>query len=154
MDNKILAFDMDGTLVNFYRQENWLYDLRHENANPYKKAEPLIDMDELKTICLKLKSKGYRIVVTSWLAKQSSKEFKIKVRDAKKEWLAKYDFPYDEIHLVQYGTPKSNCTKKYKNAMQILVDDEENNLNEFTRKAKHFSIKADANLLDRLAELL
>lgn len=31
-------------------------------------------------------------------------------------------FPYDEIHLVKYGTTKANCTRT-KADYQILVDD-------------------------------
>lgn len=154
MSEKILVFDMDGTIADFYRQENWLYNIRHEIASPYSNAKPLFDMDTLNNLCISLKAKGYRIVITSWLSKESTTEFKNKVRIAKREWLEKYNFPCDEIHLVQYGTPKSSCTKKHKNAMQILVDDEEKNLSEFTRKAKHFGIKADENLICNLQNLL
>jgi 5'(3')-deoxyribonucleotidase len=153
MENKILVFDMDGTIVDLYGQKNWLDDLRSENPNPYRNAKPIFEMKKLNTICSNLKSKGYKIVVTSWLAKQSTVEYKNKVRNAKKDWLAEYDFPYDEIHLVQYGTPKSTCTKKYREFVQILVDDEEKNLSEFTRKAQHFGIKATSSLLTTLESL-
>ena len=44
------------------------------------------------------------------------------VAKAKKEWLAKYNFPADEIHCVKYGTTKANCTRK-KADFQILIDD-------------------------------
>jgi hypothetical protein len=44
------------------------------------------------------------------------------VREAKREWLNKYNFPFDEIHLVKYGTTKANCTRR-KGGYQILIDD-------------------------------
>ena len=52
----------------------------------------------------------------------SSKVYDDEVRLAKKEWLDKVGFDYDEIHLVKYGTTKANCTRKY-GGYQILVDD-------------------------------
>ena len=36
--------------------------------------------------------------------------------------MKKYNFPYDEIHLVKYGTTKANCTRKI-GGYQVLVDD-------------------------------
>ena len=121
---KVLVFDMDGTIANFYGVDGWLNDLRNYNTRPYIEAEPFYNMDELNTVLLTLKNLGWMIVVTSWLANNSTKEYDNKVKKAKKEWLAKYNFPYDEIHLVKYGTTKANCTRKYGNN-QILIDDNE-----------------------------
>lgn len=124
-----LVFDMDGTLVNFYGVKNWLTYLKKESTVPYDDAAPLFDMAQLKELLLKAKSKGHKIVVTSWLCgaidgKAPSKEYNKAVRKSKKEWLKKYDFPYDEIHLVKYGTTKANCTRKDEKS-QILFDDNE-----------------------------
>lgn len=119
---KMLIFDMDGTIANLYKVENWLELLRSENELPYEIAEPLYDMIELNDLLLRLKNIGYTIAVTSWLSKDSSKEYDKKVRKAKKEWLDKYNFPYDEIHLIKYGTPKAYATAG-KADIQILVDD-------------------------------
>lgn len=119
---KILVFNMDGTIADFYNVEKWLDFLKNSDATPYKIAKPLYDMDSLNVILNLLKDKGYRIVVTSWLAKNSSKEFDKATRKAKLEWLARYDFPCDEIHLVKYGTTKANCTRKL-GGYQILIDD-------------------------------
>lgn len=121
---KVLVFDMDGTIANFYGVDGWLNDLQNYNIRPYIEAEPFYNMDELNTVLLTLKKLGWMIVVTSWLANNSTKEYDNKVKKAKKEWLAKYNFPYDEIHLVKYGTTKANCTRKYGNN-QILIDDNE-----------------------------
>lgn len=136
---RLIVFDMDGTIADFYSVENWLEDLKNENPRPYEVAKPLIDMEKLALILELLQTMDYTIVITSWLSQNSSKEFKDKIRKAKKDWLAKYNFPYDEIHLVQYGTTKANCTRHHK-GYQILIDD-----NEKIRKGWHLGCTIDAN---------
>lgn len=117
-----LVFDMDGTIADLYGVEGWLADLRNENPRPYEVAEPLYDMENLKEILLQFKRQGWRIAVTTWLSKGSTKAYDKEVRKAKISWLEKYNFPYDEIHLVKYGTTKADCTRKH-GGYQILVDD-------------------------------
>ena len=124
MMNKTLVFDMDGTIANLYGVENWLEDLRSFNPRPYIIAKPMYDMEVLKTLLETLKEYGWTIVVTSWLSKESTRAYDKEVRKAKLEWLEKYQFPFDEIHLVKYGTTKANCTRKL-GGYQILVDDNE-----------------------------
>ena len=150
MMNKTLVFDMDGTIADLYKVNGWLEDLRNNNPRPYNEAEPMYDMEVLVAVLLALKNFGWKIVVTSWLAKESTKAYDKKVREAKKEWLAKYNFPYDEIHLVKYGTPKANCTRK-NGGFQILVDD-----NEEVRKGWHLgdTINANKNIIEKLVDLL
>lgn len=120
--NKTIVFDMDGTIADLYGVEGWLDMLRAEDATPYRQAKPIYDMDMLNNLIDILKNMGWRIVVTTWLAMGSSKVYDDEVRLAKKEWLDKVGFEYDEIHLVKYGTTKANCTRKY-GGYQILVDD-------------------------------
>lgn len=148
--NKTLVFDMDGTIANFYGVQGWLEDLNNRNPRPYIIAKPLYDMDILCSILKLLKAKGWKIVVTSWLAKDSTKEFDKMVRIAKKEWLAQFNFPFDEIHLVKYGTTKANCTRK-NGGYQILVDD-----NEQVRKGWNLgaTINANENIIEELVNLL
>lgn len=119
---KKIYFDMDGTIADLYGVENWLSMLRAEDATPYRVAKPLVNITELNVLCGLLRRQGYEIGVISWLSKESSREYKKAVRAAKREWIRKY-FPAcgDEIHLVQYGTPKHSVAKA-KNA--ILIDDE------------------------------
>ena len=119
---KMLVFDMDGTIANLYGVTGWLEDLHKENTRPYEIAEPLYNMDELKEVLELLKIRGWKIVVTTWLSKNGTAEYNKATTKAKKEWLAKYSFPYDEIHCVKYGTTKANCTRK-KADFQILIDD-------------------------------
>lgn len=148
--NKILVFDMDGTIVDLYGVKGWLEMLRVENEIPYVKAKPIYDMDILASIIGLLKINGWRIVVTSWLSKGSTKEYDEKVRKAKIEWLKKYNFPCDEIHIVKYGTTKANCTRK-KGGYQILVDD-----NAQVRKGWNLgaTINANENIIEKLVDLL
>ena len=147
---KTLVFDMDGTIADLYGVSGWLENLREENARPYIEAKPLYDMDVLASILGLLRLNGWTIAITSWLSKESTKTYDKKVREAKKEWLAKYNFPYDEIHLVKYGTTKANCTRK-NGGFQILVDD-----NEEVRKGWHLgdTINANENIIEKLVDLL
>lgn len=119
---KMLVFDMDGTIADFYGVENWLTYLQEESTVPYETAEPLYNMVELNRILQILKRRGWKICITTWLAKNATKEYNKAVTKAKKDWLEKYDFPYDEIHCVKYGTTKANCTRK-QGGFQILIDD-------------------------------
>lgn len=148
--NKTLVFDMDGTLADLYGVNDWLGDLRNHNPRPYEIAEPFYDSVVLNAILNALKSFGWRIVVTSWLAKGSNKEYDAKVREAKIEWLDRYEFPYDEIHLVKYGTTKANCTRRH-GGFQVLVDD-----NEEVRNGWHLgaTINANENIITALINLL
>ena len=147
---RTLVFDMDGTIANFYGVNGWLEDIRSGNPRPYIVAEPMYDMETLKEILNLLKSQGWTIAVTSWLAKGSDKAFDELTRIAKREWLAKYEFPFDEIHLVKYGTTKANCTRK-NGGYQILIDD-----NAEVRKGWHLgdTINANENILEKLCDLL
>ena len=147
---KVIVFDMDGTIADFYGVEGWLDDLYASNPRPYEIAKPLVDMTILNKLLELLKAQGWTICVTSWLANGSSKEFDKLVRIAKRKWLTKYDFPYDEIHLVKYGTTKANCTRHHK-GYQILVDD-----NADVRRGWNLghTINANEDILSALAELL
>lgn len=148
-NEKILVFDMDGTIANFYGVQNWLDYLIAENPLPYETASPLYNMDALNGLLMTLKNLGWKVVVTTWLAKGGSCEYNSKVRKAKLDWLSKYNFPYDEIHLVKYGTTKADCTRK-KGGFQILVDD-----NEKIREGWHLgaTIDANKNIINELSKL-
>ena len=151
MINKMICFDMDGTIADLYAVPNWLAKLRAEDASPYTEAAPMWDMVKLRDILLKLISKGWKIRVISWLSKDSTEAYKEAVRQAKREWLARYDFPADKVHLVAYGTTKADCVRRIAEAA-ILVDD-----NEKVRNGWHLGETIDpmnGDLLERLEELL
>lgn len=150
MMNRTLVFDMDGTIANLYGVENWLNLLRAESSLPYRVAEPMYDMDTLVVVLNLLKAQGWKVAVTSWLSMDSTRAYDEKVKVAKREWLAKYNFPYDEIHLVPYGTPKSECTRNL-GGFQILFDD-----NKEVRDGWELgqTIDANGNILEKLVDLL
>ncbi len=149
-ENRTLVFDMDGTIADLYGVDNWLEDLRAENPRPYEIARPLYDMNALNALLDIFKLQGWKIVVTTWLAKDSSKDYDRLVRETKLAWLEKYNFPYDEIHLVKYGTTKANCTRK-NGGFQVLVDD-----NDKVRKGWNLGavINANENIIEKLVDLL
>ena len=147
---KMLVFDMDGTIADLYGVENWLTDLEAEKTRPYEIAKPLCNMTELIEVLNILRSNNWKIAITTWLSKNGSKEYNKKTAYAKKIWLAKYNFPYDEIHCVKYGTTKANCTRK-KADYQILIDDNEKIL---TNWHLGDTIKASENLIENLKELI
>lgn len=151
MINKMICFDMDGTIADLYAVPNWLAKLRAEDASPYAEAAPMWDVAKLRDILLKLIAKDWEIRVISWLAKDSTEGYKEAVRQAKREWLTRYDFPADKVHLVAYGTTKADCVRRITEAA-ILVDD-----NEKVRNGWHLGETIDpmnGDLLERLEELL
>ena len=123
---KTLVFDMDGTIADLYAVTDWLENIIAENVRPYAIAEPMYNMNKLVSVINRLKENGWRVAIVSWTSKCGSKEYNKAVRRVKKEWLDRYNFPYDELHVIKYGTPKSYCMKKT-GGFQILFDDEEPN---------------------------
>ena len=147
---KVLVLDMDGTFVDLYGVQGWLEDLRNGNPRPYRVAEPMYDMDIFCLVLKMLKAKGWRIAITSWLSKESTPQYDQMVRETKIEWLDIREVPYDEIHIVKYGTTKANCTR-HLGGYQVLADD-----NAMVRKGWHLgdTIDANGNLLAKLVDLL
>lgn len=148
---KMICFDMDGTIADLYGVEDWLTKLRAEDASPYREAKPLYDMDELNLVLTALSNEGWEIRVISWLSKDASAEYNKAVRIAKREWLAKYNFPVDKVHLVAYGTTKANSVRKY-TSQAILIDD-----NAKVREGWHLGETIDpldGDLIKRLTALL
>ena len=148
--NRTLVWDMDGTIADLYGVTDWLPKLMAEDASPYVDANSLYDMDIINALLNEFRACGWRIVVTTWLAKGSTRNYDRKVRKAKIDWLARMGFRYDEIHLVKYGTTKANCTRKL-GGYQVLIDD-----NEKVRKGWTLgdTIDPTKNLIENLVMLL
>ena len=80
--NKVIYFDMDGTIANLYAVKGWLEALRSYQPFPYLEAAPMWDMFKLVKVLKNLKSKGYTIGVITWLSKESTREYDKAVREA------------------------------------------------------------------------
>lgn len=120
-----IAFDLDGTLVDFYGVPNWLDYLLIEDVTPYAIARPLVNLARLARHLNRLQRAGYEIGVISWGSKEASAAFDEAVEQAKREWLAKHlpSVRWDFIHVVHYGTNKwETCGRT-----GVLFDDEVRN---------------------------
>ena len=131
---KTIWFDMDGTIANLYAVENWLSKLRDYDASPYADAEVMHNMSQLARLLNKVQAVGYGIGIISWLSKFPTPEYDEAVTQAKLGWLGQHlkSVHFDEIHIVSYGTPKSDFMYTDND---ILFDDEEKNRTEWTGEA-------------------
>lgn len=133
MTNTIF-FDMDGTIADLYGVEGWLDMLIASDTLPYEIAKPLVRLNSLARVLNKLQKNGYKIGIISWLSKNGSETYNKEVAEVKKEWLKKHlaSVNFDEIHIVEYGTPKQTFAKTEND---ILFDDEKKNRDNWTGKA-------------------
>lgn len=129
-----IYFDMDGTLADLYGVEGWLDCLIASNALPYEIAKPLVRLSALARLLNRLKEKGFRIGIISWLSKSGTSEYNEEVRAVKQDWLNKHlkSVQFDEINILEYGTPKNQFCKT---EQDILFDDENRNREAWTGKA-------------------
>ena len=151
MTEKMICFDMDGTIADLYGVPNWLEKLRAEDPSPYLEAKPMWDMDKLREVLLKLIDKGWEIRVISWLAMDASEKYNALVREAKRAWLSVYNFPAQKVHLVVYGTTKADCVRRSTQSA-VLVDD-----NSKIRNGWHLGMTINplgGDLIERLEGLL
>lgn len=142
-------FDMDGTFVNLYGVDNWLNCLQNYDETPYLKATPLLRLNTFARLLNTLQAKKhFNIGIISWLSKDSTTEYDNKVKTAKLRWLATHlkSVSFNEIHIVEYGTPKELFAKT-KN--DILFDDEIQNRKNWTGKAFN-----EKNIIDTLKTFL
>lgn len=135
MNTPTVWLDMDGTIADLYSVPEWLPMLRAENTRPYREARPLLNKEQIEFL-QNFIQRGGNVGIISWTSKCGSAEYNKRVRAAKVQWLKKHlPLPYAEIHVVKYGTPKSNFGK----AGDYLVDDELQNLAGFTADGTKFA---------------
>lgn len=120
---KIIVWDMDGTIADLYNVNGWCEALNEGSVLPYLQASPLCDMEKLRCALRILRELGFRNEVVSWSCKNNTSATHSKlVKTAKLEWLKRmgiYDC-FDAIHVVKYGTPKHYIPKVRHG---VLVDD-------------------------------
>ena len=151
---KMVCFDMDGTIADLYGVEGWLTDLRRYNAMPYRKANPMWDMTELADLLHQVQAIGIEVRIITWLSKETTADYDKAVRQAKRDWLEFYGFPYDHFHGVQYGATKADSIRKYldEGETAILFDD-----NAKVRQGWHMGEAIDpttTNIIEVLRNLL
>ena len=132
-----IYFDMDGTIADFYGQPCWLVDLENCNPRPYQEARPIGNMSALAKRLNNLQRKGFRIGIISWLSKTGTSAYNELVTEVKKQWLKDHlgSVQFDEIHIVAYGTPKSQVAQD----IGILFDDELRNREEWAAKGNAYA---------------
>ena len=125
-----IYFDMDGTIADLYGVENWLSYLESGKTKPYREARPLVNMRELGRELRRLQAEGYVIGIISWLSKCGTAEYNERVTRTKEVWLRRHlgSVQFDEIHIVNYGTPKFTLAS---GEVAYLFDDEERNRNDW-----------------------
>ena len=130
---KMIWFDMDGTIANLYGVDGWLAMLIAGDPTPYAIADTLVNMNVLARKLHKLQAAGWKIGVISWLSKNSTPEYDKAVTAAKLGWLRHHlkSVQFDEIQIVAYGTPKQTLGRG------ILFDDEEPNRTTWGNGAYH-----------------
>lgn len=151
---RMIVWDMDGTMADLYGVNGWLEMLREENPLPYEIAKPMWDMERLANILNGLRAIGVEQRIVTWLSMESSEQYKVETRNAKREWLDRFDFPYDHFHGVQYGATKADSVRKFlaDDETAILIDD-----NGKVRKGWHLGETVDPteiNVVDFLENLL
>ena len=132
MFEKMICFDMDGTLADTYGVEGWeeCLNITHD-PTPYIVAKPLLNMAVLARLIHKAQRLGYKVVVISWLAIGSTPTYDEEVTNAKLGWLDSHlpSVEFDDIIITEYGIPKSTLGKG------VLFDDTEEVRNEWGQLA-------------------
>lgn len=146
---KKIYFDMDGTIADFYGINGWLDSIIKRQTKPYREAKPLLDMRTFGKEIKRLQSIGYSVGIISWTAKGSNQEYSMKVKEAKIKWLQCHlgSVRFDEIHIVEYGTPKQTIGEG------ILFDDEKQNRTEWDKKDGNLAFDVN-NILHILENLV
>ena len=141
----MICFDMDGTIADLYGVHNWLDMLRNFDPTPYVKAEPMWDMAELANLLRKVQANGIEIRIITWLSAETTADYDREVRNAKRDWLNTYDFPFDHFHGVRYGATKADSIRHYlaEDETAILFDD-----NAKVRKGWHMGDAIDPTTCD------
>lgn len=149
---KKIYFDMDGTVYDLYGMENWLEMLRNEEKGVFTLGNALVNMDELKEVCLRLIAKGYQIGIITWLPMGASLEYCEICTKEKREWAEK-NMPYiSEFYALEYGVPKQYAPAR-RAAEMWLVDDNKEVREMWITEKQRKAIDATENIINALVAL-
>lgn len=150
---KKIYFDMDGTVYDLYGIENWLQKIRNEEENVFTLGCALVDMIELKEVCLKLIERGFQIGVITWLPMGASQEYMAICTKEKYYWI-RNNMPYvSEFYAQEYGTPKQYAPAKRASEMWLIDDNKEVREMWETEKQRK-AIDANENIIEALKQIL
>lgn len=122
--NKIVYFDMDGTIANLYGVNNCFKRLDNLDASVYSEAKPI---DKYINMLKEFKNMGYKVIILSCLGMISEPTFDKQTCINKDKWLDKYvgkEYIDERIYI-----PNTKHKEQYVNTLGILVDDDERVLN-------------------------
>jgi hypothetical protein len=105
-----VIFDMDGTIYDLYSIPGWLESIHQEDASIFLTGQSMGNLEEIKILIKKLiLEKNVNFELATWLPKDASEEYGLAVIEAKLRWCASQKLPslFENIHFLEYGTPKS-----------------------------------------------
>lgn len=123
MTNIKIAFDMDGTLADFYSCPDWEACLNKGYIKPYREAKTLVHGKALARRINALQGLGVGVEIISWSSKHDTPEYFNRIKQAKEKWLKKHypSIKWNAINITKYGYEK----EKFATApeLNILFDD-------------------------------
>lgn len=123
---RLIVFDMDGTIADFYGVNGWLEMLENEDDTPYEICKPLVNMETIGQILQELQELGNEVRIITWASRNASEDFKNNIALEKWNWLMRYNFPFDNFHCVAYGTNKNTYARRYfKNFDEGIIFDDD-----------------------------
>ena len=117
--NKIVYFDMDGTISDLYGVTNVFKRLDSLDANVYYEAKPI---DKYINMLKEFHNMGYKVVILSCLGMISDKQFDEDTICNKNKWLDEYvgkQYIDERIYI-----PNTKHKEQYIKEYGILVDDD------------------------------
>ena len=149
---KVIMFDMDGTMVDFYNVPGWLDALKANDVRPYRDAKPLVNFSLLARYLNKLQKMGYYIGIISWGSRNADNEFLRRIAETKLNYLQKHlpSVKWDMVKVIPYGQPKS-----WSNPFNggILFDDDEGNRSEWANAQGEY-LALDQNSILQVLKVL
>lgn len=118
-----IAFDMDGTLADFYSCPDWEKYLKKGYTKPYRVAKTLVQGRALSRRINTLQKLGVKAEIISWSAKQDTPEYFNKIKQAKEKWLKRHypSIKWDAINITKYGYKKERFASAPE--LNVLFDD-------------------------------
>ena len=120
--SKKIYLDLDGTVYNLYKIENWLPSLRNEESGVFSQNQFIGDYREFLKEVYRLIDGGWSFGVITWLPMGASPEYEQVCWEEKEQWINE-NLPFvNEVNICSYGIPKQNSVQKRAKTM-ILIDD-------------------------------